>query len=421
MKTNGKIQLYPLVRMTAILIIGMLAGYHAIGNISYITWLIGTVVALLLTLVVRHDTIQSMLVLLVVFLLGGSLMSHTCHNQSFAPEETPAFYNARQAALSFREQLVDRFRDAGLTDQEMAVVSAMTLGDKSHIDKGLRQDYSRTGASHVLALSGLHLGIIYFVFSLMTERWRRRYHHVLRPVIEGAILLTIWSYVFLVGLSPSVVRAAIMITVYSLLSLQNRNKASLNTLAFTAIIMLVIRPMNIFDIGFQLSFVAVAFILLFEQHIYSLLPSLTNPILRWLWRLTSVSIAAQMGVAPLTAYYFHQVSCSFLLTNLVVVVMTTLIIYLSLLFFLLMWLPIVQTWIILPLSALTRMQNTFLQQIASLPGAAIEHIHLHPLQVLLVYVIIFAIYAMIYRLSLYKRKFISTFGFAELTSARKIK
>ena len=410
MKTNGKIQLYPLVRMTAILIVGMLVGYHTIGNISYITWLIGTVVALLLTVVIRHDTIQSMLVLLVVFLLGGSLMSRTCHSQSFVPEETSAFYNARQAALSFREQLVDCFRDAGLTDQEMAVVSAMTLGDKSHIDKELRQDYSRTGASHVLALSGLHLGIIYFVFSLMMERWRRRYHHVLRPVIEGAILLTIWSYVFMVGLSPSVVRAAIMITVYSLLSLQNRNKASLNTLAFTAIIMLVIRPMNIFDIGFQLSFVAVAFILLFERHIYSLLPSLTNPILRWLWRLTSVSIAAQMGVAPLTAYYFHQVSCSFLLTNLVVVVMTTLIIYLSLLFFLLMWLPYVQTWIVVPLSALTRMQNTFLQKIASLPGAAIEHIHLHPLQVLLVYVIIFAIYAMIYRLSLYKRKFISTFA-----------
>ena len=403
MKTNGKIQLYPLVRMTAILIVGMLVGYHTIGNISYITWLIGTVVALLLTVVIRHDTIQSMLVLLVVFLLGGSLMSRTCHSQSFVPEETSAFYNARQAALSFREQLVDCFRDAGLTDQEMAVVSAMTLGDKSHIDKELRQDYSRTGASHVLALSGLHLGIIYFVFSLMMERWRRRYHHVLRPVIEGAILLTIWSYVFMVGLSPSVVRAAIMITVYSLLSLQNRNKASLNTLAFTAIIMLVIRPMNIFDIGFQLSFVAVAFILLFERHIYSLLPSLTNPILRWLWRLTSVSIAAQMGVAPLTAYYFHQVSCSFLLTNLVVVVMTTLIIYLSLLFFLLMWLPYVQTWIVVPLSALTRMQNTFLQKIASLPGAAIEHIHLHPLQVLLVYVIIFAIYAMIYRISLYKR------------------
>lgn len=403
MKTNGKIQLYPLVRMTAILIIGMLAGYHAIGNISYITWLIGTVVALLLTVVVRHDTIQSMFVMLVVFLMGGSLMSRTYHSQSFVPEETSAFYNARQAALSFREQLVDRFRDAGLTDQEMAVVSAMTLGDKSHIDKELRQDYSRTGASHVLALSGLHLGIIYFVFSLMTERWRRRYHHVLRPVIEGVILLTIWAYVFLVGLSPSVVRAAIMITVYSLLSLQNRNKASLNTLAFTAIIMLVIRPMNIFDIGFQLSFVAVAFILLFERHIFSLLPSLTNPILRWLWRLTSVSIAAQMGVAPLTAYYFHQVSCSFLLTNLVVVVITTLIIYLSLLFFLLMWLPYVQTWIVVPLSALTRMQNTFLQQIASLPGAAIEHIHLQPLQVLLVYVIIFAIYAMIYRISLYKR------------------
>lgn len=410
MKTNGKIQLYPLVHMSGILIVGIIAGYYSIGNISYITWLIASAIVLLLTIVVRHDTIQSVLVMLVIFLLGGSLMSRSCQVSSSTPEETSTFYNARQAALSFREQMVDRFREVGLTDQEMAVVSAMTLGDKSRINKELRQDYSRTGASHVLALSGLHLGIIYFVFSLMTERWRRRYHHALRPVIEGVILLTIWAYVFLVGLSPSVVRAAIMITVYSLLSLQNRNKASLNTLAFAALIMLVIRPMNIFDIGFQLSFVAVAFILLFERHIYSLLPPLTNPVLRWLWRLTSVSLSAQLGVAPLTAYYFHQVSCSFLLTNLVVVVMTTLIIYLSLLFFLLMWLPSLQTWIVIPLSALTRWQNTFLQKIASLPGAAIEHIHLHPLQVLMVYVIIFALYAMIYRISLYKRKFIRTFA-----------
>lgn len=410
MKTNGAIQLYPLVRMTAILIIGILTASHFVGNISYISWLIGTAIALLLSILVRHDTIQSVLVMLVVFLLGGSLMSRSCQNQPLTPEETSTFYKARQTALSFREQLVDRFREAGLTDQEMAVVSAMALGDKSHINKKLRQDYSRTGASHVLALSGLHLSVIYFVFSLMTERWRRRYHHGLRPVIEGTILLTIWAYVFLVGLSSSVVRAAIMITVYSLLSLQNRNKASLNTLAFAALIMLVVRPMNIFDIGFQLSFVTVAFILLFERHIYSLLPPLKNPVLRWLWRLTSVSLSAQLGVAPLTAYYFHQVSCSFLLTNFVVVVITTLIIYLSLLFFLLMWLPVVQTWIVVPLTALTRLQNTFLQQIASLPGSAIEDIHLHPLQVLMVYVIIFALYAMIYRISLYKSKFISNFA-----------
>ena len=174
----------------------------------------------------------------------------------------------------------------------------------------------------------------------MTARWRRRYHHWSRPVSEGLILITMWSYVVLVGMSPSVVRAAIMMTVYSLLSLQNRNRSSLNALAFTAIIMLVADPMILFNISFQLSFVAVAFILLYQGRIYSLIPSSSHPIIKWCWSFLSVSLAAQLGVAPLTAYYFHQVPSYFLLSSLVVMVFTPLIIYLSLLFFLLMWLSI---------------------------------------------------------------------------------
>ena len=282
-------------------------------------------------------------------------------------------------------------------------MSAMTLGDKSLIDKDLRSDYSRAGASHVLALSGLHLGIIYFVFSFMTARWRRRYHHWSRPVVEGLILITIWSYVVLVGMSPSVVRAAIMMTVYSLLSLQNRNRSSLNALAFTAIIMLVADPMILFNISFQLSFVAVAFILLYQGRIYSLIPSSSHPIVKWCWRLLSVSLAAQLGVAPLTAYYFHQVSSYFLLSCLVVMVFTPLIIYLSLLFFLLMWLPAVQSWLV-------HTQNTCLQGVSSLPGSTFVTPSLHPLQVCLIYVIIFAVDAMIYRFRLYKQNIISNFA-----------
>ena len=414
MKTNGKIQLYPMVRMTVLLILGMVMAYYTSSHIPSWLWLGGALVLLLMTTLVRQELRQSVVVMLLVFLLGGCLMSRSlllASSPTDTIETSPSMTQRAQAnALELRNQLVNTLSDKGLGQQELAVVSAMTLGDKSLIDKDLKNDYSRSGASHVLALSGLHLGIIYFVFSFMTARWRRRYHHWSRPVSEGLILITMWSYVVLVGMSPSVVRAAIMMTVYSLLSLQNRNRSSLNALAFTAIIMLVADPMILFNISFQLSFVAVAFILLYQGRIYSLIPSSTHPIVKWCWRFLSVSLAAQLGVAPLTAYYFHQVPSYFLLSSLVVMVFTPLIIYLSLLFFLLMWLPVVQSWLVVPLSWLVHIQNTCLQGVSSLSGSTIVTPSLHPLQVCLIYIIIFAVDAMIYRFRLYKRNIISNFA-----------
>jgi len=414
MKTNGKIQLYPMVRMSVLLILGMVMAYYTSSHIPSWLWLGGALVLLLMTTLVRQELRQSVVVMLLVFLLGGCLMSRSlllASSPTDTIETSPSMTQRAQAnALELRNQLVNTLSDKGLGQQELAVVSAMTLGDKSLIDKDLKNDYSRSGASHVLALSGLHLGIIYFVFSFMTARWRRRYHHWSRPVSEGLILITMWSYVVLVGMSPSVVRAAIMMTVYSLLSLQNRNRSSLNALAFTAIIMLVADPMILFNISFQLSFVAVAFILLYQGRIYSLIPSSTHPIVKWCWRFLSVSLAAQLGVAPLTAYYFHQIPSYFLLSSLVVMVFTPLIIYLSLLFFLLMWLPVVQSWLVVLLSWLVHIQNTCLQGVSSLSGSTIVTPSLHPLQVCLIYIIIFAVDAMIYRFRLYKRNIISNFA-----------
>lgn len=407
MKTNGKIQLYPMVRMTVLLILGMVVEYDTSSLIPSWLWLGGALILLLVTFFVRQELKQSVVVMLLVFLLGGCLMSRSLllsSSPTDTMEASPSMMQRAQSnALELRTQLVNALSDKGLDHQELAIVSAMTLGDKSLIDKDLRSDYSRAGASHVLALSGLHLGIIYFVLSFMTSCWRRRYHHWSRPVAEGLILITIWSYVVLVGMSPSVVRSAIMMTVYSLLSLQNRNRSSLNALAFAAIIMLVVDPMILFSISFQLSFVAVAFILLYQGRIYSFIPSSSHPIVKWCWRLLSVSFAAQLGVAPLTAYYFHQVSTYFLLSSLVVMVFTPLIIYLSLLFFLLMWLPVALSWLVVPLSWLVHIQNTCLQGISSLPGSTFVTPSLHPLQVCMIYVIIFAADAMIYRFRLYKR------------------
>ena len=174
MKTNGKIQLYPMVRMTVLLILGMVTAYYTSSHIPSWLWLGGTLILLLMTPLVRQELRQSVVVMLLVFLFGGCLMSRSlllASSPTDTIETSPSMTQRAQAnALELRNQLVNTLSDKGLEQQELAVVSAMTLGDKSLIDKDLKNDYSRSGASHVLALSGLHLGIIYFVFSFSYNR-----------------------------------------------------------------------------------------------------------------------------------------------------------------------------------------------------------------------------------------------------------
>ena len=123
-----------------------------------------------------------------------------------------------------------------MADESYAVVATMALGDKSALTIELKDTYSVTGASHVLALSGLHLGIIYTLLSLLIagRRWQM--------LSQLVLILSIWAFVFLVGMSVSVVRSAVMLSLYALLSLGHRDKMSANTLAFTAIVLLMINP-----------------------------------------------------------------------------------------------------------------------------------------------------------------------------------
>ena len=190
------------------------------------------------------------------------------------------------------------------------------------------------------------------------------------------IIVCIWLYVFLVGMTVSVVRSAVMITVYALLSLGHRDKMSVNTLAFAAIVMLLFNPLSLFDVGFQLSFLAV---LLMDHRVF-----------KWLWTMLSVSCAAQIGVAPLIVYYFGRFSCFFLLTNLLVVPAATLILYLSLVVLLI---PSLAYLLIYMVDTL----NHLLTWVATLPGVSIEGLHPTLLQVSMVYVIIMAVYLLLRR------------------------
>jgi competence protein ComEC len=277
--------------------------------------------------------------------------------------------------------MLKQYAHLGIEDQAYAVLAAMTLGDKSEIDKETKNVYSVTGASHVLAVSGLHLGIIYVILTFLFGR--RRW--LLGQIV---IMFLIWFYAALTGLSPSVVRAATMLTLYSIGSLAGEDKLSINTLCVAAFFMLLVKPMYLWDISFQMSFIAMAGISLFYLPFYKLIPQINNKVLNFIWGMFCVSLAAQMFTFPLIAYYFGRFSCCSLLTNFIVVPAASGILYLAFAVFVLSPLPALQNIAGWMLNGLVQFLNAALTRISSFPGASVEGIHISTAQTVIIYFMI---------------------------------
>ena len=306
--------------------------------------------------------------------------------------------------LKLRSRLLERLATDQSTPnpshsggEAFAVVAAMALGDKSALTQDLRDIYAITGASHILALSGLHLSIIFMLLTLLFGGSRFFTLHS-----SLFTILCVWSFVFLVGIPVSVVRSATMLTVYALLSLGHRDKMSVNALAFTALLVLIVSPLSLFDIGFQMSYLSVFAILLIvplSERLFPIGYLMTHRVIRWLWGMVVVSCAAQIGVAPLVAYYFGRLPVYFLLTNFIVIPAATLILWLSPLVFLFPSLAYLLLYIVSGL-------KTLLTTIASIPGASIDDLHPTILQTTMTYVVIVACYLLAFRFSRRKRDYI---------------
>lgn len=370
----------PLIIPAVCLMAGIVLGHELHLSMVWLWLLVAVVGVACLLWKWRH--LQTITIMVGVVLFGALLMNVNSHTSDDNDSITG---RSRHFFLSQREVLLQRFADAGLADDQYAIVAAMVLGDKSALSRDIKNTYSMTGASHVLALSGLHLGIIYALLSLLVvgRRWQL-FSQIL-------IILSIWAFVFLVGMPTSVVRAAVMLTVYALLALGHRPKMSVNTLAFTAIVMLLFQPAALFTISFQMSFVAVLSILLFVplfDAVFTPEYLMVHRWVKWLWGMVAVSCAAQIGVAPLIAYYFGRFSVWFLLTNFIVIPAATLILYLSLLVLAIPQLSFLLVYVVGGL-------NSTLTKIAQLPGASIEGLHPTLTQTVLVYVVILALYVLL--------------------------
>lgn len=227
-------------------------------------------------------------------------------------------------ALHLRQKLVEQFKHYMHTPEAVSVASTLILGYKAELDNDILQAYSKTGTIHVLSVSGAHVAIIFVMIGwLLGFMDGYRYGRAFKAVLT---IMLIWYYALLTGLSPAVCRAAVMISFIIIGKTYNRRINTLNILAASAFFILLVNPYLLTDVGFQLSYLAVAGLIVFQPIVYGWF-DIENKWLDKLWLLCAASIAAQAITFPLSAYYFHQFPLCFLISNLFILVPSLIIMY----------------------------------------------------------------------------------------------
>ena len=231
----------------------------------------------------------------------------------------------QQFIFKARDHILSILRkNVGTNKDELGIAQALLIGYTNDLDKDLVQAYSNTGVVHIIAISGMHLGLIYVLLVWLFSRIPLLNRSKLLQVIF--ILACLWTFSLLTGASASVVRAAVMFTFITIGKSFDKQSSIFNSLAGSAFIMLCYNPYFVWDVGFQLSYLAVVGIVVFQKPVYNWF-YIKNKWLDKVWKLAAISLAAQVLTFPVCIYYFHQFPNLFLLTNIIAVPLSSLILY----------------------------------------------------------------------------------------------
>ena len=303
-------------------------------------------------------------------------------------------FNLKAPFASWRNYLLGTLRKNGLKGEQFEVAAAILLGYEQLLQPDVRQHYVAAGVIHVLCVSGMHVGIIYLVLSFLLSFLNQlRYGKRLKNLI---ILLLIWCYALLTGLSPSVLRASVMISFFIVADILGREYDNYNLLAASAFFLLVFNPLFIFNVGFQLSYAAVLGILIFYFPFYRSV-YFKYKFFDIFWAALVLSFSAELGVFPIAVHYFHIFPVYFLLTNLLVFALAYLILSTGMALLAFSWFPAVAHFFGLLLNTFISLLNYIVNFVAGLPYAEIQNLYLPWSRVWLIYLLIIFSYFLFVR------------------------
>ncbi len=292
----------------------------------------------------------------------------------------------KQFIFSAREKILDILKkNIGDNKDELGIAEALLIGYTNDLDNDLVQAYSNTGVVHVIAISGMHLGLIYvmlvWVFGKLPFIKKSK-------IIQVVLILScLWLFSLLTGASASVLRSAVMFSCIAIGKNFFKQASIFNSLAASAFILLCYNPYYLWDVGFQLSYLAVIGIIIFQKPIYNTI-YIKNKYVNEVWKLVAISIAAQLLTFPICIYYFHKFPNLFILTNIIAVPLSSLILYLEIAMISLCWIPFIGTWLGKLTQWLVWLMNKIILFVNDFPFAVWDNLLASILTTLLLYVVV---------------------------------
>lgn len=276
-----------------------------------------------------------------------------------------------QWLLSLRSGVIKILQQYIKPPREAGVAEALLIGYREDLDKALVQAYSNTGVVHIIAISGLHLGMIYLAMLWLMKPFKKtKWIRWVKPII---ILTVLWLFTLLAGAVPSILRSAVMFSFIIVGETLNRKSSIYNTLALSAFVMLCINPYYLWDIGFQLSYAAVVSIIIFSKPVYNWY-YFKNKLLDFFWQLASVTISAQVFTVPIILYAFHQFPTVFLLTNCIIVPLSSVVLFAELALLMTSFIPVLANFTGFITGRILEFMNDFIEKVNRFPYAVFDGI-----------------------------------------------
>jgi len=270
-------------------------------------------------------------------------------------------FSLEKKLSTYRTMIQKKLTAQRFSKDELSIINALLLGQRQYISKELVDDYTKAGAIHILAISGLHIGILLLILTKLLYPLEKLKNGVfIKTVI---IIITLWLFALFSGLSASVIRATTMFTFIAIGSVFQKNRVTEHSLITSMFLILLIKPMFLFDLGFQLSYLAVFSIVWIQPILYKIW-SPKYKLIDKTWQLITVSLAAQIGILPISLYYFHQFPGLFLLSNLVIIPLLGIILLGGFIIIALALLNILPDFIIVIYSYCIRLINAFIKWIS---------------------------------------------------------